>query len=137
MLLGPCVLLFFLFFYFFFSFFFFFFSSRRRHTRSGRVTGVQTCALPIYLLPPPADTAVYADQQYQEYPTVATPAANANQMREPSAYDGYYQYSASEGVIPQPSVTQQPLYPDYQQSVNPLPSQNLQGAQSQLYGSDS
>ena len=24
-----------------------FFSSRRRHTRSGRVTGVQTCALPI------------------------------------------------------------------------------------------
>ena len=29
---------------------FFFFSSRRRHTRSGRVTGVQTCALPIYLM---------------------------------------------------------------------------------------
>ena len=28
---------------------FFFFSSRRRHTRSGRVTGVQTCALPISL----------------------------------------------------------------------------------------
>ena len=27
--------------------FLFFFSSRRRHTRSGRVTGVQTCALPI------------------------------------------------------------------------------------------
>ena len=27
----------------------FFFSSRRRHTRSGRVTGVQTCALPIWL----------------------------------------------------------------------------------------
>ena len=26
----------------------FFFSSRRRHTRSGRVTGGQTCALPIY-----------------------------------------------------------------------------------------
>ena len=30
---------------------YFFFSSRRRHTRSGRVTGVQTCALPISLLP--------------------------------------------------------------------------------------
>ena len=29
------------------SYCFFFFSSRRRHTRSGRVTGVQTCALPI------------------------------------------------------------------------------------------
>src|SRR3546814_3200178 len=31
-----------------FSFIFFFFSSRRRHTRCALVTGVQTCALPIY-----------------------------------------------------------------------------------------
>src|SRR3546814_5021597 len=29
-------------------FFFFFFSSRRRHTRCAVVTGVQTCALPIW-----------------------------------------------------------------------------------------
>ena len=28
----------------------FFFSSRRRHTRCARVTGVQTCALPIWQL---------------------------------------------------------------------------------------
>src|SRR3546814_5813437 len=28
----------------------FFFSSRRRHTRCALVTGVQTCALPIYLI---------------------------------------------------------------------------------------
>ena len=28
---------------------FFFFSSRRRHTRCADVTGVQTCALPIFL----------------------------------------------------------------------------------------
>src|SRR3546814_8904467 len=28
--------------------FFFFFSSRRRHTRCALVTGVQTCALPIF-----------------------------------------------------------------------------------------
>src|SRR3546814_5844637 len=33
--------------YFVFSFFFFF-SGRRRHTRCALVTGVQTCALPIY-----------------------------------------------------------------------------------------
>src|SRR3546814_7775514 len=33
------------------SFFFFFFSSRRRHTICALVTGVQTCALPIW----PAD----------------------------------------------------------------------------------
>src|SRR3546814_19560978 len=30
---------------------FFFFSSRRRHTRCALVTGVQTCALPIYARP--------------------------------------------------------------------------------------
>src|SRR3546814_6500431 len=30
--------------------FFFFFSSRRRHTICALVTGVQTCALPIFLL---------------------------------------------------------------------------------------
>src|SRR3546814_6648364 len=32
----------------------FFFSSRRRHTRCALVTGVQTCALPIYLVDPDA-----------------------------------------------------------------------------------
>src|SRR3546814_7874546 len=31
-----------------FSYSFFFFSSRRRHTRCALVTGVQTCALPIF-----------------------------------------------------------------------------------------
>src|SRR3546814_6889522 len=31
--------------------FLFFFSSRRRHTRCALVTGVQTCALPIYYTP--------------------------------------------------------------------------------------
>src|SRR3546814_6859191 len=31
------------------SVFLFFFSSRRRHTRCALVTGVQTCALPIYV----------------------------------------------------------------------------------------
>src|SRR3546814_6989504 len=29
---------------------FFFFSSRRRHTRCALVTGVQTCALPIFII---------------------------------------------------------------------------------------
>src|SRR3546814_2660608 len=31
--------------------FIFFFSSRRRHTRCALVTGVQTCALPIFIVP--------------------------------------------------------------------------------------
>src|SRR3546814_9979353 len=35
--------------YRFFLFIFFFFSSRRRHTRCALVTGVQTCALPIFI----------------------------------------------------------------------------------------
>src|SRR3546814_6676578 len=40
MVLGLCVTLYFI---------LFFFSSRRRHTRCALVTGVQTCALPIYV----------------------------------------------------------------------------------------
>src|SRR3546814_20020132 len=32
---------------------YFFFSSRRRHTRCALVTGVQTCALPIFGVAPP------------------------------------------------------------------------------------
>src|SRR3546814_1825119 len=36
--------------YYVFNVDFFFFSSRRRHTRCALVTGVQTCALPIYPL---------------------------------------------------------------------------------------
>src|SRR3546814_5205314 len=37
----------------------FFFSSRRRHTRCALVTGVQTCALPIY--PNPVQVELWAD----------------------------------------------------------------------------
>src|SRR3546814_9230145 len=39
--------------------FVFFFSSRRRHTRCALVTGVQTCALPIYS--PVKEIALHAD----------------------------------------------------------------------------
>ena len=41
--------------------FFFFFSSRRRHTRSFHVTGVQTCALPIYCTCRVAVADIYGD----------------------------------------------------------------------------
>src|SRR3546814_15996335 len=37
---------------------YFFFSSRRRHTRCALVTGVQTCALPIYVVMGGAGSAV-------------------------------------------------------------------------------
>src|SRR3546814_15134425 len=39
-------------------FLFFFFSSRRRHTSCALVTGVQTCALPIYMQPHPLAAAL-------------------------------------------------------------------------------
>src|SRR3546814_5566368 len=37
----------------------FFFSSRRRHTRCALVTGVQTCALPIFALTDPHGAGLY------------------------------------------------------------------------------
>src|SRR3546814_5245049 len=40
--------------------FLFFFSSRRRHTSCALVTGVQTCALPIYRVVPPKSRLVAA-----------------------------------------------------------------------------
>src|SRR3546814_7028805 len=39
--------------------FVFFFSSRRRHTRCALVTGVQTCALPIYRIVDPQTSTPY------------------------------------------------------------------------------
>src|SRR3546814_9841524 len=46
---------------------FFFFSSRRRHTRCALVTGVQTCALPIYVLGA-AETAGMTE--YLDHPAI-------------------------------------------------------------------
>src|SRR3546814_6616860 len=46
-------------------FFVFFFSSRRRHTRCALVTGVQTCALPIYLYAE-GDMLVFMDKETYE-----------------------------------------------------------------------
>src|SRR3546814_10294609 len=41
---------------------FVFFSSRRRHTRCALVTGVQTCALPIYGMAAPADALLGGEE---------------------------------------------------------------------------
>src|SRR3546814_8869414 len=41
----------------------FFFSSRRRHTRCALVTGVQTCALPIYPVEPGAEVGFHLRHQ--------------------------------------------------------------------------
>src|SRR3546814_8565266 len=50
----------------------FFFSSRRRHTRCALVTGVQTCALPIFCVRGPAVFAGYHDN----------PEANAKALKD-------------------------------------------------------
>src|SRR3546814_8958188 len=50
LLVSLCVVLLDVLFFVYSFFFFFFFSSRRRHTRCALVTGVQTCALPIWVL---------------------------------------------------------------------------------------
>src|SRR3546814_6867928 len=47
-------------------FFIFFFSSRRRHTRCALVTGVQTCALPIWVKDTPPEMRANAEMQLTE-----------------------------------------------------------------------
>src|SRR3546814_8907603 len=54
-----------------FSHFFFFFSSRRRHTRCALVTGVQTCALPIY--PQEIDNELIKHEAVADSATVGVP----------------------------------------------------------------
>ena len=48
-------------------FFFFFFSSRRRHTRFWHVTGVQTCALPIFSFSLYIDGQDLDQQMFSDY----------------------------------------------------------------------
>src|SRR3546814_3504351 len=50
---------------------YFFFSSRRRHTRCALVTGVQTCALPIYIMPMKTHSLLGKDHGY---PTISVKA---------------------------------------------------------------
>src|SRR3546814_11387378 len=47
--------------------FVFFFSSRRRHTRCALVTGVQTCALPIFKLWPSAEHPDAVEREGDEW----------------------------------------------------------------------
>src|SRR3546814_10587039 len=61
----------------------FFFSSRRRHTRCALVTGVQTCALPIYL----SDTTALATaaQAVRDKALEARDSASAVNLDEEAA----------------------------------------------------
>src|SRR3546814_1604632 len=57
---------------------FFFFSSRRRHTRCALVTGVQTCALPIYHRGP--RISVYA--QYELAAMIPAPLESVPKLEQ-------------------------------------------------------
>src|SRR3546814_4722604 len=64
---------------------YFFFSSRRRHTRCALVTGVQTCALPIYLLATSAIAlALAAPAMAQSQPGASETAPEKPSQMEPS-----------------------------------------------------
>src|SRR3546814_8316288 len=71
-------------------FFFFFFSSRRWHTRCALVTGVQTCALPIYnlgnvieIIPSGKGLATIHDKDILIY-CISQLVAKMNQGEQPS-----------------------------------------------------
>src|SRR3546814_5355784 len=61
--------------------FHFFFSSRRRHTRCALVTGVQTCALPIYLVFEIVQLQIGRDQIQAVEVRLPDDLPNAEQLR--------------------------------------------------------
>src|SRR3546814_2673041 len=65
-----------------FCFFCFFFSSRRRHTRCALVTGVQTCALPIYMLEATEEGRLNFPDLKPAYALVADDKNDAGGLRE-------------------------------------------------------
>src|SRR3546814_10289497 len=68
----------------------FFFSSRRRHTRCALVTGVQTCALPIYRARRQAPSgAVMSVPEREEKAELATEPGAAERAVAPPSPDGF------------------------------------------------
>src|SRR3546814_1588222 len=61
--------------------FFFFFSSRRRHTRCALVTGVQTCALPIYFIFGAAHVPVGGDEPHRPITPPRHPGRDLGRIR--------------------------------------------------------
>src|SRR3546814_6554194 len=79
---------------------FFFFSSRRRHTRCALVTGVQTCALPIYAMPHNVDFHAATGALGGAKLTNVNPGEQAT-MRFKADRSGVFVYHcAPEGMVP-------------------------------------
>src|SRR3546814_9852284 len=75
----------------------FFFSSRRRHTRCALVTGVQTCALPIFPV-----RAVAQEARQTE------PAASADSLYCEQRRLGYWFYCVKPVPAEEPQIAQPP-----------------------------
>src|SRR3546814_19553354 len=67
----------------------FFFSSRRRHTICALVTGVQTCALPIWKpAPPEPEGDVYQQDQHRHFDQRANDCREGHRRGKPEGGDG-------------------------------------------------
>src|SRR3546814_2862299 len=71
---------------------FFFFSSRRRHTRCALVTGVQTCALPIF-----------NGKQYKAYRGMGSLGAMSSRGKKSYSKDRYFQaeVTSDDRIVPE------------------------------------
>src|SRR3546814_9356557 len=65
----------------FLFFYVFFFSSRRRHTRCALVTGVQTCALPIYTDNAPSSIGSKASESPENADRILIPRSSAESSK--------------------------------------------------------
>src|SRR3546814_7224584 len=70
---------------------FFFFSSRRRHTRCALVTGVQTCALPIYRDFPKLSGLIVSAGSPERRASRAQNKCNCERCQATSVQDWYHE----------------------------------------------
>src|SRR3546814_9071558 len=83
------------------------FSSRRRHTRCALVTGVQTCALPIYnveLIDAKAVDLPILDRMYKEYAPGTAPDRLEALARKIVAADAFVFVTGEYNWGPQPGL---------------------------------
>src|SRR3546814_18591595 len=82
----------------FFAFCFFFFSSRRRHTRCALVTGVQTCALPIFISAFPTTTCTRW-KRWRERGAAAARTGGVHTRRPPAVRRPVADAGARRGLV--------------------------------------
>src|SRR3546814_8877712 len=97
--------------------FIFFFSSRRRHTRCALVTGVQTCALPIYSHSLPSGVWMQALANF-------TYATNAFEVYEEPEYDESWLTRVGYPISLQRGFIAERLFLDDEEVAN-APRQNF------------